>query len=266
MAQRLRQFLQSYLIGFIFWLGITMGSLALLMVQYLSGGGWGIVSRRIFEASTRNLPLMVILFLPIALNLPVLYEWVRPEAAAAPEIHDKAAYLNVQFFLVRAVIFFGVWWTLAMLLNRWSKEQDDSAPRLPGPMAYIVYRTAYPFAWEKSSQELNVILGGVNTAVLICSSLTMVLAVRAAQVGSRRGQIVNLVLTILFGSTFLVIKYFEYAAKFEHHLVPGPHFGPTPPLPFGSEVFFSLYFIMAGRAPPDPVSSTGTVGALSHLL
>jgi len=74
----------------------------------------------------------------------------------------------------------------------------------------------------------------------------MVLAVRAAQVGSRRGQIVNLVLTILFGSTFLVIKYFEYAAKFEHHLVPGPHFGPTPPLPFGSEVFFSLYFIMTG--------------------
>src|SRR3954447_17805631 len=112
--------------------------------------------------------------------------------------------------------------------------------------AYIVSRRMYPIAWDSSSQELNVILGGINTAVLICSSLTMVLAVRAAQVGSRAGQIVNLILTIIFGSTFLVIKYFEYAAKFEHHLVPGPHFGPTPALPFGSEIFFSLYFIMTG--------------------
>src|SRR4029079_14406660 len=74
-------FLQSYLIGFIFLLGLSMGSLALLMVQYLSGGAWGMVSRRMFEAATRNLPLMVVLFLPIALNLPALYEWVRPEAA-----------------------------------------------------------------------------------------------------------------------------------------------------------------------------------------
>jgi cytochrome c oxidase subunit 3 len=113
-------------------------------------------------------------------------------------------------------------------------------------MAYIVYRTMYPRAWVESSQELNVWLGALNTSVLICSSLTMVLAVRAAQVGSRKGQIVNLILTILLGSTFLVVKYFEYAAKFEHHLVPGPHFGPTPPLPFGSQIFFSLYFIMTG--------------------
>jgi cytochrome c oxidase subunit 3 len=89
-------------------------------------------------------------------------------------------------------------------------------------------------------------MGALNTAVLICSSLTMALAVRAAQIGSRRGQIVNLILTILLGSTFLVVKYFEYAQKFEHHLVPGPHFGPEPALPFGAQIFFSLYFIMTG--------------------
>src|ERR1043165_9636522 len=99
------EFLQSYLIGFIFWLGITMGSLALLMVQYLSGGAWGMVSRRIFEAATRNLPLMIVLFLPIALNLSALYEWVRSEAATDPAIQIKAKYLNVQFFFFRAVIF-----------------------------------------------------------------------------------------------------------------------------------------------------------------
>ena len=127
------QFLQSYLIGFIFWMGITMGSLALLMVQYLSGGAWGLVARRIFEASTRTLPLMALLFIPIAMNLEVLYEWVRPEAAADHAIHEKAAYLNVPFFFARAAGFFVILGALTFLLNRWSKEQDDTAPRRPGP-------------------------------------------------------------------------------------------------------------------------------------
>jgi cytochrome c oxidase subunit 3 len=116
-------------------------------------------------------------------------------------------------------------------------------------MAYIVYRTLYPNAWTAGSQQLNVPLGAVNTAVLIISSLTMALAVRAAMVGSRKAQLRNLVLTILLGTTFLVVKYFEYKSKFEHHLVPGPHFVA----PAGHEadahpmqLFFSLYFIMTG--------------------
>jgi cytochrome c oxidase subunit 3 len=126
-------------------------------------------------------------------------------------------------------------------------------------MAYLLYRYWYPDAWAAASNHLNVILGGINTAVLICSSLTMVLAVRSAQVGSWIGQIVNLILTVAFGSTFLVVKYFEYKEKFEHHLVPGPHFaGATEVLanghlvhdhaPVGSaeQLFFSLYFIMTG--------------------
>ena len=111
-------------------------------------------------------------------------------------------------------------------------------------MAYIVYRHLYPEAWVAGSNHLNVPLGALNTAVLICSSLTMVLAVRAAQIGSRSGQIVNLILTILFGTTFLVVKYFEYAEKFEHHLVPGPNFDPA--LDRAQQLFFSLYFVMTG--------------------
>ena len=133
----------------------------------------------------------------------------------------EASILGMWIFLVTEVMFFGGLF-----------------------MAYIVYRTWYPQAWEAGSQQLDVIMGAVNTVVLICSSLTMALAVRSAQVGSRRGQIVNLILTLIFGSTFLVVKYFEYAQKFEHHLVPGPNFTTT--LPFGSEIFFSLYFIMTG--------------------
>jgi len=124
-------------------------------------------------------------------------------------------------------------------------------------MVYILYRHLYPDAWVHGSHHLNVSLGALNTGVLICSSLTMVLAVRAAQLSSRKGQIVNLILTILFGSTFLVVKYFEYAEKFEHHLVPGPNFNtPTAEFPHGiieaaadpthQQLFFSIYFMLTG--------------------
>ena len=67
------QFLQSYLIAYMFWIGLSLGSLGLLMIQHLSGGAWGLVGRRVFEAATRNLPLMAVLFIPIALNLETLY-------------------------------------------------------------------------------------------------------------------------------------------------------------------------------------------------
>jgi hypothetical protein len=127
-------FLQSYLIAFIFWMGLTVGPLAVLMIHHLSGGAWGMAGRRIWEAATRNLPLMLLLFIPIALNLPTLYVWARPEAAADPIIHDKAVYLNVRFFLIRAAIFFTVWFVLAFILNKWSREQDEQPAALPGPL------------------------------------------------------------------------------------------------------------------------------------
>ena len=126
-------FLQSYLIAFIFWIGITLGSLAVLMVQHLSGGKWGLVSRRILEASTRTLPLMFILFIPIWMNLPALYKWARPEAANDEIIHQKAAYLNTPFFTFRAVMFFVIWGVLIYLLNKWSREQDERPAQPIGP-------------------------------------------------------------------------------------------------------------------------------------
>ena len=126
-------FMQSYLIAFMFWTGLTVGSMAMLMVQYLSGGRWGLFARRVFEASARNVPLMLVLFLPIAFSLPTLYEWARPEAATIKEIQIKAAYLNPTFFYVRAALYFAIWGTLIFTLSSWSKEQDDTPQRLPGP-------------------------------------------------------------------------------------------------------------------------------------
>jgi cytochrome c oxidase subunit 3 len=111
-------------------------------------------------------------------------------------------------------------------------------------MAYIVYRHMYPHAWIEASHELDWRLGGLNTAVLIVSSLTMALAVRAAMIGNKGQQVLTLLLTMALGTVFLVVKFFEYKAKFAHHLVPGPHFDAS--LEQGMQIFFSLYFMMTG--------------------
>ena len=126
------QFLQSYLVGFMFVVGITIGCLGLTMVHHLTGGAWGMMSRRIWEAATRTLPLLVVMFIPIAVSLPKIYKWAAPEAAADPIIQMKAPYLNETFFIVRAVLFFAIWIGLAYFLNGWSKQQDEKAPQLPG--------------------------------------------------------------------------------------------------------------------------------------
>jgi hypothetical protein len=126
-------FWQSYLIGFYFWSGLTIGSMAVLMVQHLTGGGWSMVSRRILEASTRTLPLLAVLFVPIWLKMTLLYPWARPEAANDPIIQAKALYLNPTFFSIRAVLYFVIWGTMIYFLNKWSREQDENPPMLPGP-------------------------------------------------------------------------------------------------------------------------------------
>jgi hypothetical protein len=133
------QFVHSWLIGFLFCLGLSLGSLGLLMLQHLSGGQWGLVSRRVFEAGSRTLPFVVLLFIPIALRLPVLFEWARPEAAENAIIHAKAGYLNPTFFFVRAAIYFAFWLVLVTLLNRWSVEQD--AGRATSPADSVRFRT-----------------------------------------------------------------------------------------------------------------------------
>jgi hypothetical protein len=130
------QFLRSYLFGFLFWLGISLGCLALQMVHNLSGGGWGLGIKRILEAGSRNLRLAWLLFLPIALGLPQLYVWARPGQVAADDVLQlKAPFLNVPFFLGRAVVYFAIWGLLAHLLSKWSLERDegrDTSAKLEG--------------------------------------------------------------------------------------------------------------------------------------
>ena len=114
-------------------------------------------------------------------------------------------------------------------------------------MAYLMYRWANPSAFQEASAHLNKAWGGVNTVVLIVSSLTMAMAVRSAQTSAKpKRQVMWLLLTMLFGTAFLGVKYVEYADKFAHNLVPGPHFQWTGQYPQGAEIFYSLYFCMTG--------------------
>jgi len=118
-------FFRAYLIAFVFWTGVALGSLAWSMIHHLSGGAWGVVTRRVFEASSRTVPFMALLFLPIAFGMQELYIWARPEVVAADKILQfKAPYLNVSFFFVRAAVYFVIWTILAYTLSAWSLQQD----------------------------------------------------------------------------------------------------------------------------------------------
>ena len=127
-----RQFFQSYLMAYMLCLGITLGCLALGMVHQLSGGAWGVLIRRPIGAATRVLPIMTVLFLPILLGMRTLYPWTDANLVAADEVlQHKRLYLNVPFFVARAVFYFAVWNLLTYLLNAWSLEQDQNPdPRL----------------------------------------------------------------------------------------------------------------------------------------
>ena len=130
--------------------------------------------------------------------------------------------------------------------------------------AYAVYRAIYPQAFASTSQYMNVVLGGTNTAVLICSSLTMALSVRAAQLSKRRDLILFLVLTMIFGTIFLVIKYVEWHDKWVEHLVPGFNFRYEDARYFhNAQILFFLYFMMTGMHALHMIIG---VGLLAFLL
>ena len=135
----------------------------------------------------------------------------------------EAATLGMWVFLVTEVLFFGGLF-----------------------VTYTVYRSFYPAAFSAASHELDILLGGINTAVLITSSLTMALAVHAAQLGQRRLLMIFLVVTMVLGTVFLGIKAVEYYHKFAEHHVPGATFQFEREHQRHAQIFFSLYFIMTG--------------------
>ena len=161
---------------------------------------------------------------------------------ATPEQQLDASTLGMWTFLITEVLFFGGMFT-----------------------AYTIYRFLYPAAFESTSQYMPVILGGINTGVLICSSLTMAMSVRSAQLSRYKSLTMFLILTMIFGATFLVIKYVEWHEKWVEHHVPGFNF-QYPEYPqyfYHAQILFFLYFCMTGMHALHMVVG---MGLLTYLL
>jgi hypothetical protein len=189
------QFFRSYLAGYLLTLGVALGCLGLLMLQHLTGGDWGIVVRRPLESATRTLPLLAVLFLPIAFGVRKIYSvWTNPGWVPPSEFQKN--YLTIPGFYFRAAIYFAIWILLALLLNRWSKAQDaipeDLALRRklqlvsgPGIVLYVFTVTFASVDWVMSlSPQWNSTIYGflfVAGQAISAMSLTIIVIVLLAR-------------------------------------------------------------------------------------
>jgi hypothetical protein len=155
------QFWRSYLLAYIFWLEIALGCLGMLMLHHLVGGRWSALIRRLMETGAMTLPLMALLFIPLLYGLTTLYPWTNPvQVLNSKLLQSKTAYLNLPFFLGRAVLYFVIWLSLAYFLNRWSLEQDRTGePHLAtrmrrlsalGMILYMLTATFAAYDWLMS--------------------------------------------------------------------------------------------------------------------
>ncbi len=186
------RFFQSYLLAFIFVLGLTLGSLGLLMLQHLTGGNWGIMIRRPLESATRNLPLVAVLFVPIFFGMKYLYAaWLNAPASGEGALSEfQRSYLTPNGFRVRAILYFALWGILVFLFNRWSREQDanpeDTAVRrrfktLAGPgiilYVFVMSFAAIDWAMSLSPHWASTIYGFIFIAGQLISSMSLMIAI-----------------------------------------------------------------------------------------
>ncbi|MFQ5631243.1 MAG: hypothetical protein ACE5I1_20925, partial [bacterium] len=156
-----KQFYHSYLTAFFFWVTIGLGGLFFTMLHHLTGATWSVVLRRFAESIMVALPVMVILFLPIIPGLHDLYHWTHEEAVATDHIlQQKAPYLNIPFFLIRVLVYFGVWFLMARTLRGYSLKQDADTQvdfndkmrkfSAPGMLLFALTLTYAAFDWLMS--------------------------------------------------------------------------------------------------------------------
>jgi hypothetical protein len=187
------QFFRSYLLGYVWWLGITLGCLAVLMMQHLAGGLWGFVIRRPLESAARLLPLLAVMFVPLIFGIPSLYVWDHAGLHDSTRSH-QAQYLTGPLFILRAAIYFVAWILLAYLLNRWSAAQDQSRDvalrrrmqNFSGP-GLVIYALTVTFAsvdwlmsldpqWSSTIYPLILIAGQMLAALAFCAAILFLLA------------------------------------------------------------------------------------------
>lgn len=154
------QFFRSYLVGYLYWLGIALGCLGVSLLHNMTGGAWGRVTSAFLGAGIRTLPLLALLFVPIALGMTRLYVWSDPSVVAADEIlRHKSAYLNVPAALLRAAVYFAIWIGFGVVMSRRaaaSPAADAAAQRrtkllsAPGILFYVLTMTFASIDWAMS--------------------------------------------------------------------------------------------------------------------
>ncbi|HEX4132705.1 MAG TPA: hypothetical protein VHZ24_21910 [Pirellulales bacterium] len=157
------QFFRAYLASYMFYLGLPLGAMVLVMIYHLTGGAWGYVMRWPLESAMRTLPGCAIAFLPIALGASYLYLWAQPDTVAAdPELQKKTFYLTLPLYWARMAGFFALWVIVATLLARWSRKQEETGEQRyatwltnlsgPGLLAYGVAMNFASIDWLMSLQ------------------------------------------------------------------------------------------------------------------
>jgi len=181
-------FFRSYLTGFLICTGLALGSLGILMLQYLTGGAWGVVSRRTLEAATRTLPLLALLFIPIAFGIPFLYDWAHPELVVREAVlQHRHEWMNPTLFIVRTIVYFAIWILFAWLLNKWSADEDKGGAEAtkfsrlsaPGLIVYVFTVTFSSVDWAESltTDWYSTMWGFLFVAMQCLSSMAFVIVV-----------------------------------------------------------------------------------------
>ena len=188
-------FYRAYLLAFMLWLGVSLGSLGLLLVIHLTNGRWGLVIRRILEASVKNFWMMAVLFLPLTAGVPRLYPWAKAAERAQSEnltwIHEH--FLDQRMFFLRGVAYFAIWGALTFFFLRWSAEQDEPGNRshsrsgaLAGPGALLFAFTitfasvdwvmSLSYSWTSTIYGLIFLIGQLLAAVCFATVVAVILS------------------------------------------------------------------------------------------
>ena len=182
-------FFRGYLLAFMDWLGVALGSMAILMLRHLTKGAWGMVIRRILGAAMRTIPLLTLMFLPLLLGVKHLYIWAQPLQSISDKHLEEhlrditRSYLSIPALVVRAIIYFAIWNVLSYFLTKWSRQQDqpplrDNSRRfkaLSGP-GIILYGFSISFfaidwtmsldpSWISTIYPLVILIGEVLSAL-----------------------------------------------------------------------------------------------------
>jgi hypothetical protein len=241
-------FFQAYLVGYTWSFGIVLGCMALLMVQHLTGGAWGVVIRRPLEAAVRTMPIMTLLYVPILFGIHDLYHWSHEDVVAGDAMLEwKQPYLNTPFFIARQVLFFVIWNVIAWFLTSWSAEQDRSGnPDLVRKFSFLsgagllIYSLTVTFAMVDWTMSVNphwfsTMWGPLYMAgqALSAFALAVVVVIMLAQVRPLNGIITShhthdlgkflfaflMMHAYLSFSQFLIIWSANLAEEIPHYLV-----------------------------------------------